>query len=132
MPDTEAVFPSSVVDVQVLPDALVVTGYDCPIRARWDYLNGAIITARFTSPMPNVIRVQLTHFKGRRERLPEFDLDYTLTNPNVSTGQDDQHVWLKTDDISCPMVLVRRGHCTSRMTTQRRILYFKRKILWKC
>lgn len=100
LPGTEAFFPLSVVDVQVLPDALVVTGYDRPINARWDYLNGATITVRFTSPMPNVIRVQLTHFKGRQERLPAFDLDYALANPDVSTGQNDQQAWLKTGDLS--------------------------------
>ncbi len=100
LPGTEAIFPLSVVDVQVLPDALVVTGYDRPINARWDYLNGAMITARFTSPRPNVIRVQLTHFKGRQERLPAFDLDYALANPDVSTGQNDQQAWLKTGDLS--------------------------------
>ena len=46
---------------------LVVTGYSHEVITRDDYLHGSLTTARFTSPMPNVIRVQLTHFKGRRD-----------------------------------------------------------------
>jgi alpha-D-xyloside xylohydrolase len=100
LPGTEAIYPIAVVDVQVEPDALVVTGYDRPVQARWSYLNGAIITARFSSPLPNVIRVQLTHFKGRQERLPAFDLDYTLGNPVVSTGRDEHRARLNTGGLS--------------------------------
>jgi alpha-D-xyloside xylohydrolase len=100
LPGIEAVFPVSVVDIQIEPDALVVTGYDRPIRARWDYLNGTSITARFSSPMPNVIRVQLIHFKGRQERQPAFDLDYALTHPAVSTGRDEHRAWLNAGGLS--------------------------------
>ncbi len=100
LPGTEAMYPATVVDVRVEPDALVVTGYDRAIRHRSDYLNGASITARFTSPMPEVIRVQLTHFKGRRVKLPVFDLDYARSNATVSTGQDETHAWLSAGRLS--------------------------------
>ncbi len=100
LPGTDAIFPATVTDVQLEPDALVVTGYDRPIRGRWDFLDGAIITARFSSPMPNVIRVQLSHFKGRRERVPAFDLDYARANPAVSTRRDEQHARLDSGDLS--------------------------------
>jgi alpha-D-xyloside xylohydrolase len=100
LPGVEAVYPLTVVDVRVEADAVVVTGYDRPIHGRWSYLDGKSITARFTSPMPDVIRVQLTHFKGRRECVPAFDLDYALTNPNVSTGRDEQHAWLRAGSVS--------------------------------
>src|SRR5689334_14140318 len=99
-PGTTAKYPLTVVDVEIEPDALTVTGYDRPVRWRSDYLDGAIITVRFTSPMPEVIRVQLTHFKGRRERLPVFDLDYTATNTAVSTGRDENTAWLKAGNLS--------------------------------
>ena len=100
LPGTEAIYPLTVVDVQVEPDALVVTGYSKVVQGRWDYLDGAIITARFSSPMPDVIRVQLTHFKGRRERQPVFDLDYAASNPQASTGRDDQQAWLKAGHLA--------------------------------
>jgi alpha-D-xyloside xylohydrolase len=100
LPGTEAIYPRSVTDVRQENDALVVTGYDHVVDSRWSLLHGSIITARFSSPMPNVLRVQLTHFKGRREREPVFDLDYTQANPGVEIGRDDQHAWLTTGDLS--------------------------------
>ncbi len=100
LPGTQAMYPVTNVQVQVEPDALVVIGFDREIHHRASYINGAVITARFTSPMPDVIRVQLTHFKGRREDLPVFDLDYERTNPQVSTGQDETHAWLKSGRLT--------------------------------
>src|SRR5215813_2046292 len=100
LPGTEAVYPITVVDIHTEPDALVVIGYDRAVRSRGDYLNGASITVRFSSPMPEVIRVQLTHFKGRRERLPVFDLDYTAKNSSVSIGRDENIAWLKVGHLS--------------------------------
>src|SRR4051812_47937431 len=100
LPGMEVLYPVIVVDIQLEPDALVVTGYDRPIQGRWSYLDGRSITARFSSPLPGVIRIQLTHFKGRRRRLPDFDLDYSLTNADVSIGQDADHAWLKTGNLS--------------------------------
>jgi alpha-D-xyloside xylohydrolase len=100
LPGIEAIFPVSIVDVQVEPSALVVVGYNHHVHHRANLLDGVVITARFTSPMPDVIRVQLTHFKGRRDRLPAFDLDYARRNPNVSTGRDETHAWLKAGNLS--------------------------------
>ena len=83
LPDTQAIIPVSIVDVRAEPDALVVTGFDRVVRTRDDLIGGTTITARFTSPAPDVIRVQVTHFKGRRERLPAFDLDYAQANASA-------------------------------------------------
>ena len=90
LPGTQAIFPLSVVNVVTQPDALVVTGYNHAVRSRNDLIDGAIITARFTSPFPDCIRVQLTHFKGRQPRLPAFNLEYNRTNQDVSIGQDER------------------------------------------
>jgi alpha-D-xyloside xylohydrolase len=100
LPGTEALYPRAVADVSVENNALTINGYDRPIQARWSYLDGASISARFTSPMPNVIRVQIAHFKGRRERLPAFELDYSLNNPSVSTGRDEKAAWLQAGNLS--------------------------------
>jgi alpha-D-xyloside xylohydrolase len=100
LPGTLGVYPVSVVEVRTEPDALVVAGYSQRVQVRNDYLGGTTIMARFTSPLPNVIRVQLTHFKGRRESLPVFDLDYALTNAAAEIGRDDHRAWLKAGDLS--------------------------------
>ena len=100
LPGTEAIHPISIVDVRVEADALEIVGHSHPIRGRSDFVHGTTITARFTSPMPNVIRVQLTHFKGRKQRKPAFDLNYELTDPDVCVGKDGQHAWLKSGALT--------------------------------
>ena len=67
LPGVKATFAVTVADVQIETDALVVTAYHRAVNHRADLLDGAILTARFTSPMPGVIRVQWVHFKGIRE-----------------------------------------------------------------
>ncbi len=100
LPGTEATYPITVVDVQTEGQALVVTAFNRKIRNRNEMIDGTTLTARFTSPMPEVIRVQVTHHKGRKERLPAFDLDYALTNPAASCGRDETQAWLKSGRLS--------------------------------
>ncbi len=100
LPGVQAIYPLAVVDVCTEPDALTIIGYDHVILSRDDYHDGAAIIVRFTSPMPDVIRVQITHFKGWRERLPVFDLDYAAVNSAASIGRDDQKAWLKAGRLS--------------------------------
>ena len=89
-PNTEAIFPRTVTDVRVEDDALILMGYNHHVHGRSSFIHGSLITARFTSPMPNVIRVQLWHHKGRAERKPAFDLDYALRNEAVEIQCDGQ------------------------------------------
>ncbi len=105
LPGTQALYPTSVVDVQTEAQALVVTGYNREVRSRNDLTDGATLTVRFTSPMPDVIRVQVSHHKGRRDRLPVFDLDYSLSNPDASSGRDEQVAWLKAGRLSVQVPL---------------------------
>lgn len=100
LPGVEAIYPVTITDVCTENNALTISGYSHYVPHRGNYIHGTTITARFSSPMPDVIRVQLTHFKGRRERLPAFDLDYSLTNADASTGCDQEHAWLKAGALS--------------------------------
>jgi len=47
------------------------------------------LTVRFTSPLPNVIRVQITHHKGIAPRQPQFEIK-TQPKPQVTVEDDDQ------------------------------------------
>ena len=100
LPGTEAVYPTTVVDVQTDSQSLTVTIFSHEIHDRGNMIEGTNITARFTSPMPEVIRVEIAHHKGRKQRLPAFDLDYSLANAHVSIGRDDQNAWLKSGRLS--------------------------------
>ncbi|HUM69939.1 MAG TPA: alpha-xylosidase, partial [Chloroflexota bacterium] len=85
-------FPVHVHDVVVEPDALVVYGPTRRLNHRGDTLNLGLLTVRFSSPMPDVIRVQLTHHKGQRPSAPTFAL-HTQPTP-------DLHIQNETDYAS--------------------------------
>lgn len=100
LPDVEAIYPRTVTNVLLEDDALIMQGYDHDIYSRSSYLHGTLITARFSSPMPNVIRVQLWHHKGRKPRTPAFDLNYDLCNQSAEITCDENSAWLKTGNLS--------------------------------
>ncbi len=73
--DVTPYFPVHVHDVETESDALIVYGTTRRITQRGDTLNTGLLTVRFSSPMPNVIRVQLWHHKGQRPLHPTFTLN---------------------------------------------------------
>jgi len=89
-PDVTAHYPVHVHEVEIEAgpahpvDALTVYGATRRLAHRGDTLNLALLTVRFSSPMPNVIRVQMAHHQGRRPARPAFDLDA----PPIPGGRD--------------------------------------------
>ncbi len=102
-PGTEAIYPLTVTHVEVEPHAVTLSGYNHHVHGRGSFIDGTLITARFSSPLPNVIRVQLNHFKGRRERLPAFALDYGLQNDDAEVLCDETQVWLNAGRLAVQM-----------------------------
>src|SRR5271163_458241 len=49
-----------------------------------DRFEGVVLDVRVTSPMPGVIRVQITHQADARRRPAGFDLDYALSAEGVA------------------------------------------------
>ena len=92
-------FPVHVHEVEVEPDALVVYGPTRRLTTRGDTLNLPILTARFSSPMANVIRVQLYHHKGRRHKPPAFELEPQPPH-DVAIHDDEQAATLTSGDLS--------------------------------
>lgn len=107
LPGVQAGYMVDIVDVEVELDALIITAYDRQVHERSDLIGGTIITVRFTSPIPNVIHVQLTHFKGQRPAGPVFDLDYSLQNTTLTIGSDNNQVWLRTGNLE--VVAMKKG-----------------------
>jgi alpha-D-xyloside xylohydrolase len=64
----------SEVEDQAENKALTVYAATKPLRGRGDTLNLPLLTVRFSSPMENVIRVQIVHHKGTRPAGPAFEL----------------------------------------------------------
>ncbi|MCP2163987.1 alpha-xylosidase [Goodfellowiella coeruleoviolacea] len=73
-PGVRAAYPAEVHDLTVQPGSLVVHAPTQHIRHRGDLLKGPVVTLGFTSPMPDVIGVSITHFSGEVDRAPRFEL----------------------------------------------------------
>jgi alpha-D-xyloside xylohydrolase len=97
-PGVTPYFPAQVHEVETTPDALVAYGPTRKLNHRGDTLNLPLITARFSSPMPNVIRVQIAHFKGGLERGPAFQIN--CPGGPVTVAEDAQAAWLTSGDLT--------------------------------
>ncbi|AXG81949.1 alpha-xylosidase [Streptomyces paludis] len=71
----EASCPVEAYHVTSDPDSLTVMAPVRRIKHPGDLTLGPVVTVRCTSPMPDVIAVEITHFKGVRPREPELPLD---------------------------------------------------------
>ncbi|HEU5097526.1 MAG TPA: alpha-xylosidase [Roseiflexaceae bacterium] len=73
-------------DVETEPGALTVYSATKRLNTRGDTLNLPLLTIRFSSPLPNVIRVTITHHKGRQPRQPAFELCFQPADVQVHDG----------------------------------------------
>jgi alpha-D-xyloside xylohydrolase len=94
-----ASYPAGVLDAVPGPDSLVVYAPTQHIRGRGDLLKGPVVTLAFTSPMPGVIGVQMTHFAGQNRKEPGFRL-LTGDNPDTSAWYDDSVAVFTAGDLS--------------------------------
>jgi alpha-D-xyloside xylohydrolase len=67
-----ALHPQHTQDVRTTRDTLTVYAATKRVHHRGDTLNAPMITVVASSPMPDVIRIKISHFLGERERLPRF------------------------------------------------------------
>jgi alpha-D-xyloside xylohydrolase len=80
-------------------DGLTLYAPTKPLEGRGDTLNLPLLTIRLTSPMPNVVRVQVLHFKGQRPRQPQFELKPQPTTP-VTLQNDAQAAALTSGQLT--------------------------------
>ena len=86
-------------DKEGRPAALVAYGPTKRLNHRGDTLNLPLLTARFSSPMENVIRVQLYHHKGTLPPKPQFEL-HAGPPPTVEVGNDAQAATLTSGRLT--------------------------------
>jgi len=79
-------FAAQVHDVEINSDSLTVYAPTQKINHRGDTLNLPLLTVRFSSPLENVIRVQVTHHKGGRPRGPMFAISERPTPLTIANS----------------------------------------------
>ncbi len=103
-PGVTPMFPVQVQDVKIEAEALTIYAPTRRVVQRGDTLNQPLLTIRLTSPLPNVVRVQMAHHTGRRRREPNFDLQAQPTP--VQIGDDAEAATLTSGALT---VRVARG-----------------------
>lgn len=98
-PGISPFFPAQVCGIDLSPGALTVYGPTKKQAQRGDVLNVALLTVRFSSPMSDVIRVQICHHKGRLSSKPEFELRQDCA-PEVQISDDEQAATLTSGQLS--------------------------------
>jgi alpha-D-xyloside xylohydrolase len=66
--------PMQVLEIEKNVAGMTVYASTKQVHHRIETINLSLLTIRFTSPLANVIRVQVVHHKGRRSRTPHFQL----------------------------------------------------------
>ncbi|MBU3112207.1 alpha-xylosidase [Clostridium lacusfryxellense] len=69
------------------------------INHRGDTLGGPVLTVKLSSPMEDVIRVQIFHFKGLNKKSPEFKIEID-EDEKVNIINNDDFTSLKTGNLS--------------------------------
>jgi alpha-D-xyloside xylohydrolase len=84
--------------VETEPGALVVFATTRKIEQRGDTINSALLTIRYTSPLENVIKVEVWHHEGGLTPEPEFPLK-ALPAPKVEVNDLPEAASLTTGDL---------------------------------
>jgi alpha-D-xyloside xylohydrolase len=92
-------YPTRVYQVKVEPDALTIYGPTGQVNSHSDTHDCPLLTARFSSPMTDVIAVQVYHHKGGRPRKPEFELK-VQPSPEVTIHDDAQAATLTSGRLT--------------------------------
>ena len=79
--------------------SLSVFGSPRPIVDRSGQLDTPLLEVKFTSPIPDVIRVQTYHHKGVKERGPHFSINEDLTH-TVTIEEDAAQATFSSQDLS--------------------------------
>ncbi|MBB3125763.1 alpha-D-xyloside xylohydrolase [Paenibacillus rhizosphaerae] len=80
--------PADIRDITHTSDSMTVFAATKIIATKGDTLNGTLLKADFSSPMPDVIRVKLFHHKGKVSKGPAFELFPSDTNVQISVDED--------------------------------------------
>lgn len=90
--------PADIRDIVQKGDSITVYAATKRILVKGDTLNGTLLKATYSSPMPNVIKVTLNHHKGKVDHGPAFEIYNQDTD--VSIHKDEQGAVLQSGKLS--------------------------------
>lgn len=93
-------YPAETYEIDADYDTLTILAPTRNIRHRGDTLQGPVLTIRFSSPLPDVIRVRITHYAGARDRGPHFPLLAEEGMNPVSVQVDEEAATLTSGKLT--------------------------------
>ncbi|WP_274366003.1 alpha-xylosidase [Paenibacillus thermotolerans] len=91
--------PVDVRDVKIGADEVSVYSATRMIHRKGDTLNGTMLTAEFSSPIPNVMKVKWIHHAGKRQAGPYFDI-YASSDVKLDVSQTEEHVKVRSGGLT--------------------------------
>ncbi len=92
-------YAAQVHEITIEREALIAYAPVGKLRERGHTVNQPLLTVRYSSPLENVIRVQLVHHKGMVQRKPQFEL-CKMSSPRVSIAEDENFAALTSGNLS--------------------------------
>jgi alpha-D-xyloside xylohydrolase len=96
----QALYPAHVYDAEIGRDSFTVYAPTKQVVGRGDTHDMSLLTVEFSSPMPDVIRVKLTHFSGQQSRPPQFELHCPSGSASATVCSDEQAISLASGRLS--------------------------------
>ncbi len=92
-------YAEQVHEVEIESDAVTIYAPTKKLTGRGDTLNLPMLTIRYSTPMENVIRVQIIHHKGIHPSKPEFTV-YEQPNQKPIITNNEKSVSIASGDLS--------------------------------
>ncbi|WP_240418446.1 alpha-xylosidase [Paenibacillus periandrae] len=83
----EAHYAVEVRDIRTDAESITVYAADKKVQRKGDTLNSPLLTLRYSSPIPDVIRIQLVHHKGKAVKGPAFELNTGETHVQLVNNE---------------------------------------------
>lgn len=80
--------PADIRDIAQTADSMTVYAATKVIHTKGDTLNGTLLKATFSSPMPDVIKVKWNHHKGLVHHGPDFHINEQSADVHIAIGED--------------------------------------------
>ncbi len=81
-------YPQEVYEYKITDKEVIIYAPTHKINHRGDTLGGAVLTIIISSPMPEVLRIQVYHYMGMAQKAPAFELN--LDNPHPLLVEDNE------------------------------------------
>lgn len=88
-PEFRLNYATQCVRAEAVGDTLCLLTACRPVRGRGDVLNGATLRITLSAPRENIIRVQVTHFAGEKDKGPHFETFTEENRPEIRIEKEE-------------------------------------------